>query len=88
MNDLRKKKTFVKGQDTTLDVASVLSFKQRIFVPRVDDLSQNLLEKSHCSPYSVHLSVTKMYSDLKRLYFIVMHEKKKEFVTKCHNCHK
>ncbi|WMV14154.1 hypothetical protein MTR67_007539 [Solanum verrucosum] len=60
LNELRKKTMSCKAQDVVLDAGGVLSFKERICVPRVDYLIQKLLTESHGSLYSIHPSVTKM----------------------------
>ncbi|WMV08135.1 hypothetical protein MTR67_001520 [Solanum verrucosum] len=49
------------AQKTILDVEGVLSFNGRICVRRVDDLIKKLLIESHCSRYSIHPGVTKIY---------------------------
>ncbi len=64
----------------------MLSFKGRICVPRMGDLIQSLLTESHGFRYSIHLGVTKMYRDLKRLYWWPgMKKNIVEFVAKCQN---
>ncbi|WMV32386.1 hypothetical protein MTR67_025771 [Solanum verrucosum] len=87
LNDLRKKTLIIKAQDIILDAEGELSFKGKICVPRVGDLIQSLLTESHGSRYSIHLCVTKMYRDLKRLYWWSgMKKYITEFVAKCQNC--
>ncbi|WMV26528.1 hypothetical protein MTR67_019913 [Solanum verrucosum] len=87
LEELRKKAAISKEQETTLDAEGVLNFKGRICVPRVDDLIQKLLAESHGSRYSIHLGVTKMYRDLKRIYWWPgMKKDIVEFVAKCKNC--
>ncbi|KAH0745920.1 hypothetical protein KY285_007577 [Solanum tuberosum] len=87
LNELKEKMANGKTQETTLDVDGVLSVKGRIFVPRVDDLIQKLLVESHGSRYSIHPGVTKMYRDLKRIYWWSgMKKDIAEFVVKCQNC--
>ncbi|KAH0730183.1 hypothetical protein KY289_001371 [Solanum tuberosum] len=87
LEELRKKIAIGKAQGTTLDVEGVLSFKERISVPRVDDLIQKLLAESHGSRYSIHPGVTKMNRDLKRIYsWPDMKKDMAEFVAKCQNC--
>ncbi|WMV18244.1 hypothetical protein MTR67_011629, partial [Solanum verrucosum] len=87
LNELRKNTVIGKTQKTTLDAKGVLNFKERICVPRVGDLIQKLLAKSHGSRYSIHSGVTKMYRDLKRLYWWPgMKKDITEFVAKCQNC--
>ncbi|KAH0702090.1 hypothetical protein KY285_016368 [Solanum tuberosum] len=58
-----------KSQGNTLDADGVLDYKGRICVPRVDDLIQRLLAEAHGSRYSIHSGVTKMYRDLKQIYW-------------------
>ncbi|WMV14375.1 hypothetical protein MTR67_007760 [Solanum verrucosum] len=87
LNELKKKTVIGKAQETTLDAEGVLSFKERICVPRVDDLIQKLLTESHSSRYSIHPGVTKMYRDLKRInWWPSMKKNIAEFVAKCQNC--
>ncbi|WMV32692.1 hypothetical protein MTR67_026077 [Solanum verrucosum] len=69
LEELRKKTTIGKAQETTLDADGVLNFKGRICVPRVDDLIQKLLAESHGSRYSIQPGVTKMYRALNRIYW-------------------
>ncbi|KAH0702377.1 hypothetical protein KY285_016655 [Solanum tuberosum] len=76
-----------KAQETTLDAEGVLSFKGRICVPRVDDLIQNFLTESHDLRYSIHPGVTKIYRDLKRIYWWPgIKNDIAEFVATCQNC--
>ncbi|WMV25259.1 hypothetical protein MTR67_018644 [Solanum verrucosum] len=87
LNELKKKTVIGKAQETTLDAEGVLSFKGRICVPPVDDLIQKLLAESNSSQYSIHPGVTKMYRDLKRIYWWPgMKKDITEFVAKCQNC--
>lgn len=76
-NELTKKTMIGKTQDMALDV---------VCVPRVGNLIRNSLTESHGSRYSISLGLTKMYRDLKQLYW--WHDMKKdiaEFVAKCQN---
>ncbi|WMV26267.1 hypothetical protein MTR67_019652 [Solanum verrucosum] len=87
LEELRKKTANGKAQETTLDADSVLNFKGRIYIPRVDDLIEKLLAESHGSRYSIHQGVTKMYRDLKQIYWWPgMKKDIAEFVVKCQNC--
>ncbi|WMV25987.1 hypothetical protein MTR67_019372 [Solanum verrucosum] len=58
LNELRKKTVSSKAQVVVLDVGDVLNFKGRIFVPRVDDLVQNMLSESHAMDFVVGLPKT------------------------------
>lgn len=57
------------SQGTILDVCGVLNYKGRKFVMTADDLIPRLLAKAHCSCYSINPGVTKMYKDLKWVYW-------------------
>ena len=67
LEELRKNTVICKVEKITLDENGVLNFKGRICVPKVDDLIEKLLAKSHVSQYSIHLGVTKLYRDLKQI---------------------
>ncbi|WMV18620.1 hypothetical protein MTR67_012005, partial [Solanum verrucosum] len=65
----------------------VLSFKVRTCVLGVGDLILNLLAESHVLQYSIYPGVTKMYRDLKRLYWCPgMKKDIAELVAMCQNC--
>ncbi|KAH0672776.1 hypothetical protein KY290_026933 [Solanum tuberosum] len=87
LEELNKKTMIGKAQKTTLDADGALNSKGRICVPRIDDLIDKLLAESHGSQYSIHPGVTKMYRDLKRIYWwLGMKKDIAEFVAKCQNC--
>ncbi|XP_052622619.1 uncharacterized protein LOC128127916 [Lactuca sativa] len=44
-------------------------FKDRVWIPRVNDLRDMVLEESHRSKYSIHPGADKMYKDLKEYYW-------------------
>ncbi|WMV33493.1 hypothetical protein MTR67_026878 [Solanum verrucosum] len=69
LNRLRNKVVSRETQDATLDARGVLNFIERIFVPQVDDLIQSVLVESHGLQYFINLGVTKMYQDLRKLYW-------------------
>lgn len=73
--------------DATLGTGGVLTFRGRICFPRVDDLIETVLTKSHCSRYSIHPGVTKMYWYLRKLYWWARRKRDiAEYVSKCQNC--
>jgi hypothetical protein len=56
-------------------------------VPNIDDLSKRILEEAHNSSYNVHPGSTKMYKDLKEIYWWEgMKKDVAEFVSKCLTC--
>jgi hypothetical protein len=51
-----------------LDDKGILWFKNRLVVPKVPKLRQQILDKSHTFRYSIHLRSNKMYQDLKHRF--------------------
>ena len=65
----------------------VLYYKDRVCVPDGNDLKKAILEKAHNGSFSIHPSSTKMYQDLKMLFWwFGMKKDVSEFVTKCLVC--
>ena len=73
--------SFSKGGD------GVLRYQGRLCVPKVDGLRDLILEEAHSSQYSIHPGSTKMYRDLRDIYWWNgMKRDIAEFVAKCPNC--
>ncbi|XP_062114563.1 uncharacterized protein LOC133825665 [Humulus lupulus] len=71
---------------TVLDTG-LIKYKGRIFVSDNEELKKENLVEAHTTPYSIHPMTTKMYHDLKALYW--WSEMKKDvvdYVTKCLTC--
>ena len=65
----------------------VLRYQGRLCVPRVDELQERIMEEAHSSRYSIHPGSTKMYRDLREVYWWSNMKKGiVEFVAKCPNC--
>ncbi|KAH0678966.1 hypothetical protein KY284_020051 [Solanum tuberosum] len=65
-------------------IADALS---RLCVPIVDGLQERIIEEAHSSRYSIHPGSTKMYRDLREVYWWSSMKKGiAEFVAKCMNC--
>ncbi|XP_019256269.1 PREDICTED: uncharacterized protein LOC109234655, partial [Nicotiana attenuata] len=65
----------------------VLRCQGRLCVPDVDDLRERIMAEAHHSRYSVHPGSTKMYHDLKEIYWWSgMKRGVADFVSKCPNC--
>ena len=47
-----------------------LRYRGRVVVPQSVDLREKILGEFHCSRFAVHLGGTKMYRDLRRLYYL------------------
>ncbi|WRX07830.1 Integrase zinc-binding domain - like 2 [Theobroma cacao] len=74
----RKGKMFTKGTD------GVLRYETRLYVPDGDGLRRKILEEAHMAAYVVHPGATKMYQDLKEVYWWEgLKRDVAEFVSKC-----
>jgi hypothetical protein len=51
------------------DAKGILWFESRFVVPKNKDLKKKILDEAHLSKFSMHLGSTKMYHDLKPLYW-------------------
>ncbi|WMV30003.1 hypothetical protein MTR67_023388 [Solanum verrucosum] len=51
------------------DGDGVVLYQRRICGPDVDGLREKILEEAHGSPYSIHSRATKMYRDLREVYW-------------------
>ncbi|WMV55529.1 hypothetical protein MTR67_048914 [Solanum verrucosum] len=47
----------------------VSRYQCRLYVPKVDELQERIMEESHSSTYSIHPGSTKMYLDLREVYW-------------------
>lgn len=65
----------------------VLQCQGRLCVPDVDNLRERVMAEAHNARYSVHPGSTKMYHDLKEIYWWNgMKRGMADFVTRCPNC--
>ncbi|WMV41179.1 hypothetical protein MTR67_034564, partial [Solanum verrucosum] len=72
---------FSQGRD------GVRRYQGRLCVPDVDGLREKILEEAHGSRYSIHPGATKMYRDLREVYWWNgMIKDIAGFVAKCLNC--
>jgi len=55
--------------DFKVDDQGVLRFRGRICIPDDEGLKKLILEESHKSSLSIHPGATKMYHDLKKLFW-------------------
>ena len=58
-----------KRADFQLSPDGVIIFKDRLCVPEIRDLREEILAEAHNTPYTVHPGTTKMYKDLKMHYW-------------------
>ncbi|XP_073222428.1 uncharacterized protein [Cicer arietinum] len=75
--------------DFKIGVDGILRFKERICVPDVEELRKMILEEGHRSCLSIHPGATKMYKDLKKIFWWPkMKRDVAEFVYACLTCQK
>ena len=58
-----------EDSDFKVDDQGVLRFRGRICIPENDEMKKMILEESHRSSLSIHPGATKMYHDLKKLFW-------------------
>jgi len=58
-----------EDSDFKVDDQGVLQFRDRICIPNDTDMKKMILEEGHRSNLSIHLGATKMYHDLKKLFW-------------------
>ena len=69
------------------DEKGVLWFKSRLVIPKDQDLKKKILDEAHLSKFSMHLGSTKMYHDLKLLYWWTrMKREIAQYVSECDTC--
>ena len=65
----------------------MLRYQGRLCVPNVEGLKELILTEAHNSSYSIHSGSTKMYRDLKEVYWWGgMKINIAKFVAECPNC--
>jgi len=75
--------------DFRLDEHGVLMFRDRVCVPDVPELKKHILDEGHQSSLSIHPRPTKMYQDVKKLFWWPgMKKDIVEFVYACIVCQK
>ncbi|KAH0710891.1 hypothetical protein KY284_012318 [Solanum tuberosum] len=76
-----KVEVFSQGGDGSL------RYQDRLCVPCVDGVRERILDEAHNSSYSIHSGSTKMYRDLKDVYWWGgMKKDIAKFVSGCHSC--
>lgn len=65
----------------------ILRYQERLCVPNIDGLRERILVEAHDSRYTIHPSSTKIYHDLKEIYWWNnMKMYVANFVAKCMVC--
>ena len=81
LKDKKEHPEFTEAED------GMLLYKGRICVPQSEIIKKQILEEAHKSKYSIHPGTTKMYHDLKKMYW--WPEMKRDivdFVNRCLIC--
>ncbi|KAL6538163.1 hypothetical protein OROGR_012151 [Orobanche gracilis] len=77
------------NDDFKLDTQGVLRFRGQICIPEDEEIKKMILEESHRSRLSIHPGATKMYQDLKGLFWWPgMKRDVAQFVYACLTCQK
>lgn len=75
------------NSDFSIGTDGGIRFQQRLVVPDVANLKNEILEEAHRSRYTVHPGSTKMYKDLKRTFWWNgMKYDIADYVSKCFTC--
>jgi hypothetical protein len=69
-----------------VDKNGILWFKDRLVVPKNRELRNQILFEAHSSKVSIHPSSSKMYQDLKPLFWWTKMKEIAAFVAHCDNC--
>jgi hypothetical protein len=69
------------------DGKGVLWFKSRLVIPKNKDLKNKILDEAHLSKFSMHPGSTKVYHDMKPLYWWTrMKREIAQYVSQCDTC--
>ena len=78
---IKMNESFALGGD------DILLYQDRLCVPNVDDSRTTITVEAHGSKYSIYPGSTKMYHDLKKIYWwFGMKKNVAKYVVKCPNC--
>ncbi|XP_070039550.1 uncharacterized protein [Nicotiana tomentosiformis] len=65
----------------------ILKYQGRQYFPNIDGLRERIMTEAHTSRYSLHPNSTKMYHDLREVYWWNdMKRNVADFVGRCPNC--
>ena len=71
----------------TIHTYGSLRYRGQVVVPQLTNLREGILREFHCSRFAVHPGGTKMYQDLRRLYYYSgMKRHVRDFVRRCLTC--
>jgi hypothetical protein len=84
MGHLRRRLELGNAQYFRQNVIGVLWFKDRLVVLKDFKIRHRIMDEAHCSRYSIHLGINKMYHDLKKnFWWIRMKREITKYVSEC-----
>ncbi|WVZ52573.1 hypothetical protein U9M48_003621 [Paspalum notatum var. saurae] len=87
LQEIRESLKKGEAPDFKEDEQGTLWYKNRIYVPNVDNIRKLILSEAHDTAYSIHPGSTKMYYDLKeRFWWPGMKREVAEYVAVCDTC--
>ncbi|WVZ75690.1 hypothetical protein U9M48_023725 [Paspalum notatum var. saurae] len=75
--------------DFRTDDRGTIWLKERLYVPLDEGIRESILTEAHCTKYSIHPGSTKMYQDLKKLFW--WRRMKRDiatFIAQCDTCNR
>ena len=85
--EIKEKMSKVKAKGFREDEHDTLWFEDRVYVPNNPEIRKLILQEAHDSPYSIHPGNTKMYLDLKDIFWWTgMKKDIAEYVAVCDVC--
>src|SRR3954466_597475 len=84
---IKGKVSLGKASEFVVDDKGILWYGDRLCVPNIEDLKQQILTEAHTAPYSIHPGGTKMYKDIQERFW--WHGMKRDiatFISCCDSC--
>ena len=84
---IKRKLSMGKASEFVIDNEGILWYGERLCVPNIEDLKQQVLTEAHTTPYSIHPGGTKMYKDIQERFW--WHGMKRDiaaFIACCDSC--
>ena len=70
-----------------VDHKGILWFEDRLVIPKNHELRKQILDEAHLSKFSIHPGSTKMYQDLRQIFWWSrMKREIAKFVSQCNTC--
>ena len=65
---IKRKVSMGKASEFVIGNDGILRYRDRLCVPNIEDLKQQILAEVHTTPYSIHPGGTKMYKDIQERF--------------------